>query len=180
MFLGPTARRELVQRDKHWLAKSRFRALSTLLALFAICCLGISAQYYNSESTRDPTVAWADEGADISVPNYYALGLVSIASLPAQYKPFSPAKISSIMQLSWSVIWNSSNYLVNYTKHRPANPGASVSMELLTWLFLAASASYMLTDAVPFYNKWGVAADLSHKLWEYAGIFLTLIVWLVS
>jgi hypothetical protein len=81
-------RNELLQGDRHWLIKSRFRAVSVLLALFAILCLGISAQYYTSESIRDITAARANQGWDINLPDSYALGFVSILSSLCVLKPF--------------------------------------------------------------------------------------------
>lgn len=173
MLVGTTARRELLEHDGRWLLKFHFRILSTVLSLFAILCLAIAATAYGSNSTA----AWNAESEDIVLPDIYTLAVVSAMLLRnglicSRAKPV--AKSSSVIKLSWSVIWNLVNYLVLSVKHRPVNAGATVAVELLTWLCLAASAGYLIGNVTSFYNTWAAEGDVGPKEWEYAGIALTL------
>jgi hypothetical protein len=77
MFIGTTARGELLENDPHWLLKFHFWFLSTTVSLSAIPCLAIAAQSYASNSTAP----WSDEGEDIALPDIYTLAVVSVPQI---------------------------------------------------------------------------------------------------
>jgi hypothetical protein len=79
MFIGNTARRELLENDRHWRSKFQFWFLSTTASLIAILCLAIAAQSYASNSTAP----WSDDGEDIALPNIYTLAVVSVSCYTA-------------------------------------------------------------------------------------------------
>jgi hypothetical protein len=86
------------------------------------------------------------------------------------------AKSISVLQLSWTVVWNLANQLILCLKCRSTNLGASVAFELLTWLALAGSVGYMLGCESTFYSKWTEEGDVGPREWQLAGSVLGLIV----
>lgn len=173
MFYEATTSREILEKDWGWRLKFHFWILSYILSPVAILSLGLATQSYRSKTTAP----WNGEGEDISLSNIYTLAIVSAPATRWISLGNALLKVSSTAQLSWSVTWNIVEYFVVYARQRPVNPGASVVVELVTWILLASSLAYLVGNAVGFYNTWGPRSDVGPKGWEWAGMVVSLMVW---
>lgn len=132
----------LSANDPTFLWKVILRALALVLALVGIAITAWALTHY----TGAPN-AYADDSDTLgSDPDTYGASDVYFPDLI--YLPWT------FITLGLSVIWNTANLAVLFSRNRPIYPGANVGCDLILWLALLFTGSWAVIGGTTYFDDY--------------------------